>query len=238
MKKINIYNNTESINKNQNIYDGFNAFIMSQDRNVFNKLYSRISFYEMTRNVHGDIVECGVFKGSGIFTWLKILDMNEPNSIKKVIGFDFFSDDFVKTLSDSIDKNSMDQVFKRCKSLDKNKEEISLDYIRNMILKSDIKEDKFDLVQGDVVETTKKYLINKPGFRISLLYLDLDLEIPTYEALVNMWDRVSSGGVVIFDEYAYHCWSESNGVDRFVLEKKLILHKTNIKAPTAYIIKP
>lgn len=234
MKQININNNTDSIYKNQNIYDGFNTFIMSEDRNVFNKLYSRISFYEMTRNIHGDIVECGVFKGSGIFTWLKILDMNEPNSIKKVIGFDFFSDNFVNNLS-NIDKKSMDQVFKRCKFLDK--KEISLDYIKNMILSSKIKEEKFDLIQGDVVETTKKYLIDKPGFRISLLYLDLDLEIPTYEALNNLWEKVSYGGVVVFDEYGYHCWSESNGVDKFVTEKKLILHKTNVKAPTAYIIK-
>ena len=62
---VNLYNNTANIKSNQNVYDSFNGFIFSSDRNVFNKLYSRMKFYEMTKHLMGDIVECGVFKGSG-----------------------------------------------------------------------------------------------------------------------------------------------------------------------------
>jgi hypothetical protein len=231
----NLYNKKSKITESQNIYDNFNNFILSDDRIIFNKLYSRIKFYEMTKNLMGDIVECGVFKGSGIATWLKILKMNEPNSIKKVIGFDFFDSDFVKNISDNVDRELMSQVFDRC--VDLTDDDISLTGIERKIINLGASIDDFELIKGDLSQTSKDYITTKPGFRISILYLDVDLGEPTYNALVNLWDRIVDGGIVVFDEYAYHKWSESNGVDKFINEYKLKLIPTYIKAPTAYIIK-
>jgi hypothetical protein len=77
----------------------------------------------------------------------------------------------------------------------------------------------------------------KPGLRISILYLDMDLEKPTRAALNAFWNNVVPGGIVVFDEYAYHSWSESNAVDEFIADNDLYLHKTDVKAPTAYVIK-
>lgn len=233
MEKLNLYNNTKDINQNQDIYHNFNNFIISEDRNLFNKLYNRIKFYEMVKDKNGDIVECGVFKGSGLLTWLKILDMNEPHSIKKVIGFDFFDNSFVDDLI-GIDKDTMSEVFTRC---DTNMNDISIQSITNKILNSGFDKEKFSLVKGDIISTTKEYIKDKPGFRISILYLDLDLYEPTYETLVNLWDNIIDGGVVVFDEYAYHSWSESKAADRFAKEKGLSLISTKVKAPTAYFIK-
>lgn len=232
---INLYNNSKSINQNQEIYDSFNHFIFSEDRNIFNKMFARISFYEMTKDLHGDIVECGVFKGSGLATWLKMLEINEPNSIKKVIGFDFFDPHFVDGINDKTEKDTMKQVFDRCENLDDS--ELSLNGVNQKLLNAGFKQDKFQLVKGDVIKTSKSFLEDKPGLRVSILYLDLDLDLPTYNTLVNMWDNIIDGGVIVFDEYAYHNWSESNAVDRFVKEKNLKLYTTKFKAPTAYIIK-
>lgn len=232
---LNLYNNNSDIRQNQNIYDSYNNFIFSEDRNVFNKLYYKFYFYEKTKHLLGDIVECGVFKGSGLLAWLKILDMNEPNSIKKVIGFDFFDNNFVEKLDDDVDKTTMKQVFDRCENLDIN--DISLHGIHEKIKKSEIDTSKCELVPGDISITTKKFIKDRPGFRISILYMDLDIDEPTYNTLVNLWDFVVPGGIIVFDEYAYHSWTESNAVDRFVNEKKLKLINTNVKAPTAYIIK-
>lgn len=232
---VNLYNNTANISANQDVYDSFNGFIFSQDRNVFNKLYSRIKFYEMTKHLLGDIVECGVFKGSGLLTWLKILDMNEPNSIKKVIGFDFFNPNFVDDLQDEVDRDLMKQVFDRCKELEK--DELTVAGVRQKIKDAGFDDNKFDLVAGDISLTSRSFLKDKPGLRISVLYLDLDLGDPTYETLNNMWDRVVDGGIVVLDEYAYHGWSESKGVDRFVKEHGLQIIPTNVKTPTAYIVK-
>lgn len=233
---VNLYNNESNIHDNQNIYDSFNNFIFSSDRNVFNKLHSKFEFYEKTKHLHGDIVECGVFKGSGLLSWLKILDINEPHSIKKVMGFDFFNPAFVNNLQDETDKKTMQQVFDRDEHLDLN--DISFDGITKKINSAGFSSSKFELIQGDVSETSKQTVKSRPGFRISILYLDMDLAEPTYNALINFWDNIVSGGIIVFDEYAYHSWSEANGVDKFIKETNVELHRTNIKAPTAYIIKP
>jgi len=232
MQQLNLYNSTAKIDDNQGMYDAFNTFMFSNDRNVFNKLYYKFKLYEMTEHLVGDIVECGVFKGTGLMAWLKILQLNEANSIRKVIGFDFFNPGFVENLEDEIDRVTMEQVFTRTESGD-----FSQAGIHKKIVNAGFDESRFELVPGDISITSAEYAKSRPGFRISLLYLDLDLDRPTYDTLINLWDRVVPGGVVVFDEYAYHSWSESNAVDRFMNEKGLYLYKTDIKTPTAYIIK-
>jgi len=97
---------------------------------------------------------------------------------------------------------------------------------------------EFELIAGDIKDTAFDFVSQRPGFKISLLYLDLDLNIPTYNALFNLWDRVSRGGIVVFDEYAYHQWSETSGADRFFEDKKITIKSLDFSAPTAYIIKP
>ena len=52
-----------------------------------------------------------------------------------------------------------------------------------------------------------------------------------------MWDRVVKGGMVVFDEYAFHKWSESAGVDRFFADKDVEIKTLNYICPTAYVIK-
>jgi len=234
MQQLNLYNSTAKVSDNQGMYNAFNTFMFSSDQNVFNKLYYKYKLYDMTKHLVGDIVECGVFKGTGLMTWLKILQLNEANSIRKVIGFDFFNPAFVNLLEDEIDRKTMEQVFTRT---DPVAGDLTEEGIRNKIMLAGFDESRFELVPGDISRTSAEYAKNRPGFRISLLYLDLDLDRPTYDTLVNLWDRVVPGGVVVFDEYAYHSWSESNAVDRFMKEECLHLYKTDIKAPTAYLFK-
>ena len=92
-------------------------------------------------------------------------------------------------------------------------------------------------IKGDIAKTASNYISDKPGFKISLLYMDLDLEAPTYEALKVFWDRVSVGGVVVFDEYSFHKWSESVGADRFFSGKGVKIKSLDYICPTAYVIK-
>jgi len=233
---LNIKNEKIKTEDKQSFYDSFNNFIMDEDRKVFFKLEMRSKLYDMVKDKHGDIVECGVFKGSGLFVWLKLLSLYEPNSIKKVIGFDFFDQTFIEKIDNKIDKMAMKEVFTRDSQLTYS--DISLESISQKIIKANFNSNQFELIPGDISITSKEFLKDRPGFRISLLYLDLNLEIPTYDSLVNLYDRVVPGGLIVFDEYAYHVWSESNAVDKFIKERNLKINNTRISAPTAYIIKP
>jgi len=219
----------------QELYDAFNSFILSSDRKVFNKLIARTLLYNEIKQLPGDIVECGVFKGSGIYTFLKLKQIYNPNSSKKVIGFDFFNtEDLIKNINNEIDRESINVLFE---GRNFKHEENYHDFLKEQILTHGFLENEFELVQGNVSLTTKKFSQENPGFKISLLYMDLDLEEPTYDTLVNLWDNVIKGGIIVFDEYGYHKWSESKGVDRFIEEKYLEIKTLNYYAPTAYIKK-
>ena len=69
----NIYNNNKKNTIDQSIYDSFNNFIFSNDKKILGKLLFRYDFYNKVKNLPGDIVEIGVFKGSGVATFSKIL---------------------------------------------------------------------------------------------------------------------------------------------------------------------
>ncbi len=228
-------NNIEIIETPQELFDSFNNFILSNDTKIFNKLIARTLMYNKVKHIPGDIVECGVFKGSGLYTFLKLKRIFNPNSHKKVIGFDFFDDDtLVSTLTNDIDKNYMTELFN---GRDFHHNESFKDLLYNDIIKNGFLPNEFDLIKGDVSVTTHKFSNENPGFKISLLYMDLDLEKPTYETLSNFWDNMTKGGIIVFDEYGYHKWSESKGVDRFIQEKGLELNSINFLCPTAYIQK-
>ena len=63
------------------IYDQF-----LKDTNIdrLQKILSRYELFKKIINVPGDICECGVFKGTGIFTWIKLLKLFKPNNSFKL----------------------------------------------------------------------------------------------------------------------------------------------------------
>jgi len=227
-------NKKQIINTSQELYDSFNSFIFSSDTKVFSKLMARCLLADQVKNVPGDIVECGVFKGSGVLTWLKLKKMLSPNSIKKVIGFDFFDTDSLLRSLVGDDLVKMKDLFE---SRNYTHNEAAWDYLHTTIKNAGFSECDYELVKGDIRESAYDFVHDRPGFKISLLYLDLDLEQPTYDALQALWDRVSTGGLVVFDEYAYHQWSESLGVDKFFENKGVRVKTLDYLCPTAYVQK-
>jgi hypothetical protein len=176
-----------------------------------------------------------VFKGSGIATFSKFLEIYCPNSNKKVIGFDIFQQNSHEILSKDmkLDKNNMNVVYSRV-----NMDELTLESVEERLTNMKIHK-KYILVQGDVEESLPMFLEKNPGLRVSLLYIDCDIERPTYFSLKYLWDRILPGGIILFDEYEHHSFSESNGVDKFLKENniKYDIKTTNFMCPTAYLVK-
>ena len=218
------------------VYSSFNSFIFSNDIKILGKLLHRFDFFQRVKDLPGDIVEVGVFKGSGMATFAKFCEIYCPNSNKKIVGFDIFDNvksDEVLNKDNAIDKANMNTVYGKVDS-----SELSLSSVQGRLDSMNI-DKKYILVQGDVEETVPKFVKENPGFRASLIYIDVDLERPTYYSLLHLWDRLLPGGIILFDEYEYHKFSESNGVERFLKEKGLPyeLKSTNWMAPTAYLVK-
>jgi len=213
----------------QDFYDSFNNFIFARETKVLDKLVSKYKFLELTRNVPGDVVELGVFKGSGLAAWLKL---SKSAGLRRTIyGFDIFdSESLVKNITTS-DRDLMESLFK-------DREFNPQGYLEILETKlSDLEFSNFHLLKGDIQETIPLFLESNPGFRASVVNFDLDTFEPTYFALEQLWDRVVPGGVLIFDEYGINEWTESDAVDKFLSDKNQVLQYTNYFSPSAFVIK-
>lgn len=231
-----ICNNNARNMPSEDVYSAFNSFMFSNDVKLLGKLLHRFEFFSKTKHLPGDIVEIGVFKGSGMATFSKFVEIYAPHSNKKIIGFDIFDDDQKDAILEKdgkFDKTTMNLVYGKVET-----SELSLESVYKRLDRMEIHK-KYSLVKGDVVETLPKFLSENPGFRCALVYIDVDLERPTYAALTHLWDRLLPGGMVVFDEYEYHKFSESCGVEKFLKERSLeySLVSTNWIAPTAYMVK-
>ena len=229
-----IYDSTlDIIIPTQHVYDSYNNVIFSNDMRVISKLIQRYKFFEKIKDLPGDIVELGVFKGSGIALWCKLLELYCTYSNKKVIGFDFF-DGNNETVATFQQGKKMQSVYDRV-----NHSDLTIEGVEANLQKLQLSFPKHILVKGDVIQTTKEFVRENPGLRISLLYIDVDLSEPTYHSLCNLWEHIIPGGYIVFDEYDLHKFDECDGVDKFLKEKNIDYNiiSTNIFGPTAYMIK-
>lgn len=227
---MNIYNNTKETS--QSIYDSYNMLMFSDDTRVFNKMTKKIEIYYQVKDLLGDIVEFGVFKGGGLAIFLKLRNMYEANSLTKIIGFDYFNTNLLLNELSGLNHSMMTDVVNRV-----NKDDLSLISVNKRL--SVFNNDNYMLIQGDAVSKSIEFNNENPGARIKLLYMDIDLGEPTYKILITLWNKVVKGGIVVFDEYGYHKWDESDGVDNFLKEipGQFKVVNTNIISPTMYIIK-
>lgn len=213
------------------IFDAYNYLIESNDLDRLKKILVRYELFKISNNIPGDIVECGVFKGTGHIFWLKMLSLFDNNSSKKVIGFDTFSSFPKSTLK--FEKKAAKLFVKEANFKKGNILKDLKDKIKKIKL-----ENRSELIKGDIVKTSKIYSKKNRGFRISLLHLDLDTYSGTKSALKNFFPLVSKDGIVIFDEYGERGWGESEAIDEYFKNTKYRIQKTkNSYYPTAFLIK-
>lgn len=212
-------------------WDAYNHLLRCGDIERMRKLLYKCELYKRSLEVPGDVVEVGVFKGAGLGMLADFMLIFEPGSSKRLVGFDVFDEPLHLSGDDAVQMNDYYTV--------SNFAGITPQTCARMIEQKGFRRDRLDLVKGDVTRTCAEYCERNPGFRISFLLLDLDVETPTLATLEALWDRVTRGGIVVFDEYAIARWSESKAVDRFFAGKDVHL-KTMAwgRTPSAYVIKP
>ena len=160
------------------------------------KLKCYIDAFEMTKNVSGSIVECGVFHGNGLMTWAKLSAALEPfNYNCKIIGFDTFSGNTELTEKDKPENNQYPHKklhgyqSESYEDIQENIEIFDMDRPINHI-------EKVKLVKGDIAETAPKYLQENPHTIVRLLSLSMNLYEPTLSALKSFLPRMPKGSMV------------------------------------------
>ena len=89
--------------------------------------------------------------------------------------------------------------------------------------------------KGDILVTLDAYLEKNPHLKISLLHIDVDLYEPTKVVLEKLYDRVTKGGIIIFDDYGAFAGT-NKAVDDF-FKNKAEIEKLPYSFSISYIVK-
>jgi hypothetical protein len=210
-------------------------------RQLLKRFLAHVELFKMTLDVPGDIAELGVFRGLGLLTWANLLESYCIGDRTKVVyGFDNWRGFTGFSPQDAKPVEEADKVvggFDPGGYLDELRSAIAIfDSDRFIPQKARIK-----LVAGDIEKTVPQFAAENPGVRFSLVHFDCDLYRPTKAALETLWDRVTRGGVLIFDEYAIPDWpGETAAVDEFIADKPDARLRTFswTNVPGAFLVKP
>jgi hypothetical protein len=212
-------------------WDAYNDLLLRGPLDRFTKMWARYELFKQVIDLPGDIVEGGVFKGAGLLYWAKLIQVFNPLSRRRVVGFDTFSG-YPESTRHEYDRIKGGEFLKASNYLGGSPEAI-MATAREVGLES-----RVEIIKGDAGTTMEQYVDKNPGFRVALMNLDFDTYDPTIAALKHLYPLVVPNGVVVLDEYAAREWGESNAVDQYFRGKNLILRSFPwALSPGAYVVK-
>jgi hypothetical protein len=161
-----------------------------------------------TRDVPGDVAECGVFRGGGLMTIA--LHLRENGLAKHVYGLDSFQG-FDGSVQKDIELGGAEDCEKHVGGF----EATSLADVRAKLVGLRLL-DTITLVPGYFADT----LETLPSASFSFVHLDCDIYDSYKQTLGYFYPRMSQGGIILFDEYNDPPWPGCNlAVDKFLAEK-------------------
>jgi O-methyltransferase len=177
-------------------------------------------------DVPGDIVECGVWRGGMVMAMLRTL-LEQNDTARDVYLYDTFAGMSPPTERDETFKGaSAASLMSRSDPKDPNSVwcTASLQDVRQNVASVGYDPARIHFVEGKIEETL-------PGTipeRIAVLRLDTDWYASTKHELNHLYPRLTSGGVLIIDDYG-HWKGAREAVDEYVTEHalKIMLGRTD-----------
>ena len=206
-----------------------NNFYLSCDITRISKILSHYEIYKMIKEVPGEIIECGVFKGASYLRVAMFREIFGNPFSKKIIGFDTFSKFPETTFQD--DNKARNKFISSAGSDSISKEQL-LKILDNKGLNKHV-----DLIEGDITETVPSYVKANPELKISLLNLDTDIYEPAVTILEHLYPKITKGGILMLDDYGTHP-GETKAVDEYFKNKTVEIKKFSFAMTPCYIIKP
>ena len=158
---------------------------------------SKLFIYDLLKEcleVPGHVLEFGCWKGSNLLFLAKVLYSFQPNSPKRLFGFDNFSGLPAPTDSDG-------EVAALSQGMYKGDERV----LRSALELFGLQE-KVNLVVGDATQTIPRFRYDHPEIMVSFAFFDFDLYEPTKAALELIDDALVPGGIVVFDQAGTQDW--------------------------------
>lgn len=177
--------------------DKINSFTKFTGRQNVAKLIAQNELLLKTKNVLGDIVEGGVYHGSGLMGWANLCVSLEPYNYQcKIIGFDTFQGSTGVTSKD----NTSDMTRRREKEYNANNYTDILNTIKIFDMDRPLNHiKKIEVVKGDISKTIPNYLKKNKQQTVRILHLGMNLYLPTYNSLKYFLPRMVKGSIVAID---------------------------------------
>jgi Macrocin-O-methyltransferase (TylF) len=207
-------------------WDYENGFHLTSHVTRLAKILGQYDVYRRIRDLPGDIVEAGVFKGSSLIRLATFREVTESPWSRRIIGFDAFGafpDQAVP--EDAAYVARFQEVSGTGIPVHELERALAFKGFRNV-----------ELVPGDILQTVPAYLGAHPELRIALLHVDLDVYEPSRLVLEALWSRVVRGGVVMFDDYGT-VEGETRAVEEFFAGENVLIEKPPTSHVSAFIVK-
>lgn len=200
-------------------FEGLNNYFSSSLGNNIDKLRNWSKFvprqeigrflvknalFQKVCDVHGYIIECGVYLGGGLMSWAQLSALYEPlNHVRRIVGFDTFEG--FPTLHENDIGADPSYAYKggfKARAYSDLQECIRLfDLARPL---GHIP--RIELVPGNALTTIPSFVRENPHLLVALLYLDFDVYEPTKVALENFLPVMPKGSIIVFDELNQKLW--------------------------------
>jgi predicted O-methyltransferase YrrM len=158
---------------------------------------SMCGLLESTLALDGDVIECGVYRGASIVRLARVLKEQAPD--KTLFGLDSFQG-FPEDKVETCDVGPLRTLagvkgkFKFCGD--------TPDRLQRIFQAYDV---RAELVPGYFADTLPRFA----GHQFCFIHLDVDLYASYKECLAALYDRLTPGGVIVFDEWNYDAWPGS-----------------------------
>ena len=209
-------------------WDYENGFYLTCETGRIGKLLNHLEIYRKIKDLPGDVLEFGVYKGTSMVRLLSFRNLLENEYSRKIIGFDIFGKfpDELQLASDRL----FVKGFENAGGYGISKNEFEM-HLNNKGFRN------YSLVQGDIIKTIPEYLVKNPSLKISILHIDVDVYEPTLFILENLWNKIVKGGILMLDDYGT-VEGETKAVDEFFAGKNIQINKPRFNNIPSYIIKP
>jgi hypothetical protein len=219
----------------QAMYDYETNFHLTMNEERLAKFLTHYEAFKISQKTPGEIVECGVFKGTSLLRFGMMRKVFGGDHTSRLIAFDVFNDIYPNT------KFKEDKVQRKYWIKTAGSSSISEIQLKKIYKKNKIS--NYQIIKGDVVKTVPKFIKKNPGIKISLLNIDIDFVEPTIAVLENLYDRVTKGGVILLDNYAgrgssgKYLHGDTLAIDNFLKNKNIMIKKFNFAARPCFILK-
>ena len=180
--------------------------------------------YKQVLDVSGHIAELGMYKGACSLLFAKLVKIFEPNALTQVHGFDWFrgSEGLNEKESEHISEDAY------CESLDRVQSLVTAQSLDNILKIHDM-----DLASEEIEAFFNTY----PHLYFKLVFIDAGIEKVLRRCLPLFWNRLTKGGMVIFDHYSFDLAPDEAPIIQEILPDIEIRAFPNGWMPVGYAIK-